>query len=78
MATLLKVELTMSPAEFRLPFRNFREAVFRGLRHECTVSIEAINAVTSVLYIRDLRAKFARSAVSRVRKIALTHTGPRL
>lgn len=73
MAKILKVELT-SPAPDRVhQFRNFGEDVVRDLRNECSVSIAEIDAATRVFYVRDLRAKFVRSAAARVRTIALRH-----
>ncbi len=73
MAKNLKVELTMPPAEFLHQFRDFGEDVYRDLRDECSVSIEEIDAATTVFFVRDLRAKFVRTAAARVRKIALKH-----
>lgn len=73
MATILKVELKMPPAEFLSEFRNFGEDVYRDLRHDCSVSIEEIDAAIGFFYVRDLRAKFVRTAAARVRKIALKH-----
>ena len=70
MAKILKVELTMPPKEFLHQFRNFGEAVYLDLRNECSVSIEEIDAATHVFYLRDLHAKFVRTAAARVRKIA--------
>ncbi|MFO1451345.1 MAG: hypothetical protein U1F61_24510 [Opitutaceae bacterium] len=73
MATILKVELKLPPGEFLSEFRNFGEAVYLDLRHECSVSIQEIDAATHVFHVRDLRAKFVRTAAARVRKIALKH-----
>ncbi len=73
MGKVLKVELTMPPAEFLHQFRNFGEDVYRDLKDECSVSIAEIDAATSVFFVRDLHTKFVRTAASRVRKIASTH-----
>lgn len=73
MAKILKIELTSPTLGFVHQFRNFGEDVFRDLRQECSVSIAEIDAATSVFYVRDLRAKFVRSAAARVRTIALRH-----
>jgi hypothetical protein len=73
MGKVLKVELTMPSAEFLHQFRNFGEDVYRDLRDECSVSIAEIDAATSVFFVRDLHAKFVRSAAARVRKIASKH-----
>jgi hypothetical protein len=46
----------MPPTEFVHQFRNFGEDVYRDLKEECTMSIDEIDASTSVFYVRDLRA----------------------
>lgn len=63
----------MPAVEFLHQFRNFGEDVYRDLRNECSVSIEEIDAATTIFYVRDLRAKFVRTAAARVRKIAWKH-----
>ena len=73
MAIHLQIKLTRSPVECLHRFRNFGEDVFREMREECSLSINEIDQANGVFYVRDLRARFLRTAAAKIRRIALKH-----
>lgn len=69
MAKTLRIKLTAPSPDLVHQFRNFGKDVYRDLRDECEVSIQEIDASTSVFHLRGIHRREVRSIAARVRKI---------
>ena len=69
MSRTLKVRLTMESPDLVHDFRNFGEDVYGALGHECSVSIDEIDAATQEFHLREIPKRKVRTVAAMVHKL---------
>ena len=74
----LKIELIRPSPNLVADFRHFGEDVYRAVKDSCRISLDEIDAATSVFHLHDIKPRAVRGLATKVRKIAARHRMARI